>query len=72
MINNPDNIELLENLIISYRCDLEFTMFRISTVHRFHIICNGFDTRQFSLLLEDNKLGTVDVHKNNFILLYYK
>lgn len=72
MIDNSDNIELLGNLIISCRHDLEFTMFRIPTMHGFHIICNGFDTRQFSLLLEDNKLGTVDVHKNNFILLYYK
>lgn len=70
-VDNPDNIELLENLIISCRRNPEFTMFRVPTVHGFHIICNGFDTRQFSLLLKDNKLGTIDVHKNSFTLLYY-
>lgn len=70
-VDNPDNIELLESLIISCRRNPEFIMFRVPTVHGFHIVCNGFDTRQFSLLLKDNNLSTIDIHKNNPTLLYY-
>lgn len=70
-IDDPDKGELITNLIMSCRHSPEFTLYRVPTVHGFHLICSGFDTKQFNSLLKDNNLGTIDIHKNNPTLLYY-
>lgn len=70
-VDDPDNIELITNLIESCRHTQGFTLYRVPTVHGYHLICNGFDTMQFNSLLKDNNLGTIDIHKNNPTLLYY-
>lgn len=70
-IDEPDKVDLIINLIMSCRRNPDFTLYKIPTVNGFHLICHGFDTKQFDLLLRDNNLGKIDIHKNNPTLLYY-
>lgn len=44
----------------------------IPTLHGYHIITTGFDCNQFQQLLKISELDTVDIHKDNPTLLYYK
>lgn len=69
-----DDIKLLStiaSIIFSCKHNPEFTFYSVPTVNGAHIICNGFDTRDFYKKLEDNNIGKVDIHKNNPTLLYY-
>lgn len=66
-----DNPDLVEELVRSCKHNESFVMYRVPTVHGFHLICNGFDTKQFNSLLKDKHLDTIDIHKNNPTLLYY-
>lgn len=43
----------------------------ISTAQGYHMITSGFDLHHFKQLLQINKLGDIDVHKDNPTLLYY-
>lgn len=70
-VDEPDKIHLIIKLIMSCRHNSNFTLYKIPTVNGFHIICNGFDTKQFNSLLKDNSLGNIDIHKDNPTLLYY-
>lgn len=70
-IDRPDVADQIEEFIRSCRHNEDFTLYRVPTVHGFHIICNGFDTNQFNSMLKDKQLDLIDVHKNNPTLLYY-
>ena len=72
-VDNPDK-EVLDKVIgIIQSCKHadEFNMSVVNTVNGFHIICNGFDSREFQQALKDNGIDKVDIHKNNPTLLYY-
>lgn len=43
----------------------------LKTVNGFHIISDGFDSREFQQALQNNGIDKVDIHKNNPTLLYY-
>lgn len=72
-VDSPDKsyLETIRNLILSCRHNEEFELFVLNTVNGFHIICNGFDVKQFQSLLQDTNLENIDIHKNNPTLLYY-
>ena len=70
-VDNPDLVDQVEELVRSCKHNESFVMYRVPTVHGFHLICNGFDTKQFNSLLKDKHLDTIDIHKNNPTLLYY-
>ena len=65
------DVDRIEELVRSCKHNENFVMYRVPTVHGFHLICNGFDTKQFNSLLKDKHLDTIDIHKNNPTLLYY-
>lgn len=70
-VDKPDKVDLITDIIKSCRHNQDFSLYRVPTVHGFHLICNGFDTKQFNSLLIDANLSTIDIHKNNPTLLYY-
>lgn len=70
-VDEPDKVDLITDIIKSCRHNQDFNLYRVPTVHGFHLICNGFDTKQFNSLLIDANLSTIDIHKNNPTLLYY-
>lgn len=70
-VDEPDKVDLITDIIKSCRHSQDFSLYRVPTVHGFHLICNGFDTKQFNSLLIDANLSTIDIHKNNPTLLYY-
>lgn len=70
-VDEPDKVDLITDIIKSCRHNQDFSLYRVPTVHGFHLICNGFDTKQFNSLLIDANLSTIDIHKNNPTLLYY-
>ena len=70
-VDEPDKVDLITDIIKSCRHSQDFSLYRVPTVHGFHLICNGLDTKQFNSLLIDANLSTIDIHKNNPTLLYY-
>ena len=48
-----------------------FTLYIVPTLNGYHILCNGFDTKQFKDFLKDVGLDSIDIHKDNPTLLYY-
>ena len=44
---------------------------KIPTSQGYHLISRGFDLHHFKQLLQINRLGDIDVHKDNPTLLYY-
>lgn len=72
-VDNPDEAVLNKvlNIIQSCKHAEEFKTHVIKTVNGFHIISNGFDSREFHQALVDNGIDKVDIHKNNPTLLYY-
>lgn len=70
-VDEPDKVDLITDIIKSCRHSQDFSLYRVPIVHGFHLICNGFDTKQFNSLLIDANLSTIDIHKNNPTLLYY-
>ena len=70
-VDEPDKVDSITDIIKSCRHSQDFSLYRVPTVHGFHLICNGFDTKQFNSLLIDANLSTIDIHKNNPTLLYY-
>lgn len=53
-VDNPDLVDQVEELVRSCKHNESFVMYRVPTVHGFHLICNGFDTKQFNSLLKIN------------------
>lgn len=49
----------------------DFTLYTVPTLNGYHILCNGFDTKQFKDFLRDAGLDSIDIHKDNPTLLYY-
>lgn len=49
----------------------DFTLYIVPTLNGYHILCNGFDTKQFKDFLRDAGLDSIDIHKDNPTLLYY-
>lgn len=49
----------------------DFTLYIVPTLNGYHILCNGFDTKQFNDFLRDAGLDSIDIHKDNPTLLYY-
>lgn len=49
----------------------DFTLYTVPTLNGYHILCNGFDTKQFNDFLRDAGLDSIDIHKDNPTLLYY-
>lgn len=45
--------------------------YQIPTLHGYHLITIGFDTRQFSQELALRNMDQIDIHKDNPTLLYY-
>lgn len=72
-VDNPDKevLEKVLNIIHSCKHAEDFKTTVIKTVNGFHIISNGFDSREFQQALTDNGIDKVDIHKNNPTLLYY-
>lgn len=72
-VDNPDEAVLNKvlNIIQSCKHAEEFNTHVIKTVNGFHIISNGFDSREFHQALVDSGIDKVDIHKNNPTLLYY-
>ena len=70
-VDEPDKVDLITDIIKSCRHNQDFSLYRVPAVHGFHLICSGFDTKQFNSLLIDANLSTIDIHKNNPTLLYY-
>lgn len=72
-VDNPDEavLERVMSIIQSCKHADAFSASVIKTVNGFHIICNGFDSREFRQALLDNGIDKVDIHKNNPTLLYY-
>ena len=48
-----------------------FTLYIVPTLNGYHILCNGFDAKQFKDFLKDIGLDSIDIHKDNPTLLYY-
>ena len=48
-----------------------FTLYTVPTLNGYHILCNGFDAKQFKDFLKDVGLDSIDIHKDNPTLLYY-
>ena len=48
-----------------------FTLYTVPTLNGYHILCNGFDAKQFKDFLKDIGLDSIDIHKDNPTLLYY-
>ena len=65
-VDNQD-INKIEEAIKSCRHNDNFTLYKVPTVHGFHIVCNGFDINQFRNIIKE----PIDIHKNNPTLLYY-
>lgn len=72
-VDNPDEevLKQVVNIIKSCRHSDHFRISVLNTVNGFHIITNGFDSRQFAQELEAKGIDKVDIHKNNPTLLYY-
>ena len=72
-VDNPDEkvLEQVINIIQSCKHSDNFNASVVKTVNGFHIICNGFDSREFQKALADNGIDKVDIHKNNPTLLYF-
>lgn len=72
-VDNPDEkvLEQVLNIIQSCKHADNFNTSVVKTVNGFHIICNGFDSREFQQALVNNGIDKVDIHKNNPTLLYF-
>lgn len=72
-VDNPDEKVLNQVMDIIQSCKHaeHFNAYVIRTVNGFHIISNGFDSREFKQALVANGIDKVDIHKNNPTLLYY-
>lgn len=64
---DSQDVDKIEEIIKSCRHNNDFTIYKVPTVHGFHIVCNGFDVNQFRSIVKDY----IDIHKNNPTLLYY-
>lgn len=58
-------------IISQCRHNDDFTLYTVPTLNGYHILCNGFDTKQFKDFLRDAGLDSIDIHKDNPTLLYY-
>lgn len=58
-------------IISQCRYNDDFTLYTVPTLNGYHILCNGFDTKQFKDFLRDAGLDSIDIHKDNPTLLYY-
>lgn len=68
---DEEHLKKVLDLIKSCKHAEDFRLYVVNTVNGFHIICNGFDTREFNKTLIENGVDKVDIHKNNPTLLYY-
>lgn len=60
------------SIIQSCRHSDNFSATVVKTVNGFHIICNGFDSKEFRQILSAGGIDKVDIHKNHPTLLYYR
>lgn len=70
-VDEPSNLDQIRNSIMQCRHNKEFSLYEIPTVHGFHIVCNGFDVKQFQEMMKFKMIRPVDIHKDNPTLLYY-
>ena len=71
-VDNSEKLDIIENIILSCRHNKEFKLYKIPTVSGNHIICNGFDVKQFQDKLKIQMIEPIDIHKDNPTLLYYE
>lgn len=72
-VDTKDRTVLDKVLSVIHSCKHadDFEAYVVNTVNGFHIVSNGFDSREFQKILSDNGIDKVDIHKNNPTLLYY-
>lgn len=66
-----EHLKKVISIIQNCRHNEEFALYTVPTFNGYHILCNGFDTKQFNHLLKDARLDPIDIHKDNPTLLYY-